>query len=67
MPKIPLIEFTETIQTRFPKLKGYDETRIFSLLMDAGVNIQFDFDQDGNTMVSYDEISDAAAAKLSAL
>ncbi len=65
MPTSTLIEFTQMIHNRVPKLKGVDETRLFSVLMSAGVNIEFDFDESGNTIVKYDEITDALVRNLS--
>ncbi len=66
MPTSTLIEFTQIIHDRVPKLRGVDETRLFSVLMSVGVNIEFDFDEAGNTLVKYDEITDAIVSKLSA-
>lgn len=66
MPTSTLIEFTQIIHDRVPKLRSVDETRLFSVLMSVGVNIEFDFDEAGNTLVKYDEITDAIVSKLSA-
>lgn len=66
MPTSTLLEFTQMIHTRVPKLKGVDETRLFSVLMSAGVNIEFDFDEQGNTLVKHDEITEEIVRKLSA-
>jgi hypothetical protein len=67
MPKVALDDFIKAMQDRFPKLNSFDETRLFSVLMDAGVNIEFEYDESGNTQVSYGEISDETAKKLAQL
>ena len=59
--------FLDDLHKRFPNLKQYDETRLFSLLMQAGVNVEFEVDKDGNTMVSCPEIEKESQAKLSQL
>jgi len=64
MPKIALQKFIDSITNEFPKLKNYDETRLFSVLMQAGVMVEFEFDGDGNTVVSYDEPNAQAKKKL---
>lgn len=65
MPKVPLINFVETLQAKFPNLKGYDETRLFSVLMEAGFDVEFGIDDDGTTAVTHPEITSEIAAKLS--
>jgi hypothetical protein len=65
MPTSTLQAFTEMIHERLPHLKGVDETRLFSVLMSAGVTIEFDFDDAGNTLVKHDEITDEVIQKLS--
>jgi hypothetical protein len=67
MPKLALPKFIESITAEFPKLKNYDETRLFSVLMQAGVMVEFEFDADGNTLVSYNEPSAESKKKLSEL
>ncbi len=57
MTKVGLKDFLDTIRGKFPNLKGYDETRLFAMLMQAGLDVEFDLDADGNTMVSYGEIT----------
>ena len=64
MPKVALPKFVELIQGQFPKLKSYDETRLFSVLMQAGIMVEFEFDPDGNTVVSYDEFNTDMKQKL---
>ena len=65
MPKVPLSQFMNEIVGQFPNLKQYDETRLFSVLMQAGVNVEFDFDPDGNTVIDYAEINKDAGSQLS--
>ena len=67
MSKIALPKFIETITGQYPKLKNYDETRLFSVLMQAGVMVEFEFDGDGNTVVSYEEPNADAKKKLGEL
>ena len=67
MPKVALPKFVESMQSQFPKLKSYDETRMFSVLMQAGVMVEFEFDTDGNTMVSFDEPKPDIQKKLAEL
>ncbi len=67
MPKVALPKFVETMQTQFPKLKSFDETRLFSVLMQAGVMVEFEFDSDGNTVVSYDDPKPDIQKKLNEL
>jgi len=65
MPKVPLSQFITEIVGQFPNLKQYDETRLFSVLMQAGVNVEFDFDPDGNTVIDHSDISTAVQTQLS--
>ncbi|MEX2088427.1 MAG: hypothetical protein WEB62_01605 [Bacteroidota bacterium] len=65
MPKVPLTQFLTDIVGKFPNLKQYDETRLFSVLMQVGVNVEFDFDPDGNTVIEHGEINKDAGAQLS--
>lgn len=67
MPKVPYDQFLATIHGQFPNLKGYDETRLFSLLMQAGVMVEFEVDNDGNTMISYSDIGGDAGSQLAKL
>lgn len=67
MPKVALPKFVENMQSQFPKLKSYDETRLFSVLMQAGVMVEFEFDSDGNTMVSFDDPKPDIQKKLTEL
>ena len=67
MPKIALPKFIESITGQFPKLKNYDETRLFSVLMQAGVMVEFEFDADGNTVVGYEEPNADSQKKLAEL
>lgn len=67
MPKVPFQQFLEGLHQQFPNLKQYDETRLFSLLMQAGVNVDFEIDNDGNTMINYAEIGGNEKSKLSQL
>lgn len=67
MPKVSYDQFLSTIHGQFPNLKGYDETRLFSLLMQAGVTVEFEVDSDGNTLISYNDIGSDAGAQLSKL
>ncbi len=65
MPRTSLQEFIDLIHGRFPNLKRYDETRLFTVLMQSGINVEFDFRPDGTTMVTYEEIGPEAEKKLS--
>ncbi len=67
MPKLALPQFIESLTGQFPKLKNYDETRLFSVIMQAGVVFEFEFDGDGNTVVNYEEPAAEAKKKLSEL
>ncbi|HLE31954.1 MAG TPA: hypothetical protein VJB38_05025 [Bacteroidota bacterium] len=67
MPTVPFQQFLESLHKQFPNLKQYDETRLFSLLMQAGVNVEFEIDNDGNTMISHGEISGDSKSKLGQL
>ncbi len=67
MPTLPLPEFLETLRTRFPNLKNYDETRLFSVLLEAGFEVEFGVADDGSTNITHPEITDEVAAKLSAI
>ncbi|MGH2566853.1 MAG: hypothetical protein ACRDGA_00815 [Bacteroidota bacterium] len=64
MPKEGLKDFLNTIHSKFPNLKSYDETRLFAVLMQAGLGVEFDLDSDGNTTVSYGEITSDIAENL---
>ena len=64
MPKEGLKDFLNTIHGKFPNLKSFDETRLFAVLMQAGLDVEFDLDKDGNTTVSYGEITPEIADKL---
>lgn len=65
MPKVPLSQFISEIVGQFPNLKQYDETRLFSVLMQAGVNVEFDFDGEGNTVIDHSDISSSVKTQLS--
>jgi len=67
MPTVPFQKFLESLHKQFPNLKQYDETRLFSLLMQAGVNVEFEIDKEGNTMITHGDISGDAQSKLSQL
>ncbi|MFH0990678.1 MAG: hypothetical protein V1799_11755 [bacterium] len=64
MPTIDLHDFINQLHSQFPKLKNYDETRILSILMEAGMNVEFEFDADGNTLVKYDDMTPEIKEKL---
>ena len=64
MPTVPLKQFIESIQKQFPNLKPYDETRLFAVLMQSGMSVEFELDGDGNTMVNYEDPSDEVRQKL---
>ncbi|HEY4611630.1 MAG TPA: hypothetical protein VII11_01440 [Bacteroidota bacterium] len=64
MPKVGLKDFLDTVHGKFPNLKRYDETRLFAMLLQAGVEVEFELDADGNTMVSYPDITDEIEGKL---
>lgn len=64
MPKTSLDQFLIDIQARFPNLKAFDETRLFSVLLQAGVNVEFEVDPDGQSMVMYEEIGPEAQKRL---
>jgi len=65
MPKLSFDQFLSSIHSQFPNLKAYDETRLFSVLMQAGVSVEFEIDGDGNTMISYNDIGPDAGTQLS--
>jgi hypothetical protein len=67
MPTVPFEKFLDGLHQQFPNLKQYDETRLFSLLMQAGVNVEFEVDKDGNTMITHAEIAGDAKSKLGQL
>lgn len=67
MPKVPFPQFLDDLHKQFPNLKQYDETRLLSLLLQAGVDVEFDVSGDGTTTISYDKISKDSAGKLSQL
>ncbi len=67
MPTVPFQQFLDGLHKQFPNLKQYDETRLFSLLMQAGVNVEFEIDNDGNTMITHGEIGGESKSKLSQL
>ena len=67
MPKVSYQQFLDDLHKQFPNLKQYDETRLFSLLMQAGVNVEFEVEGDGNTSISFGDISKESASKLSQL
>ena len=67
MPTVPFQQFLDTLHRQFPNLKQYDETRLFSLLMQAGVNVEFEVDKDGNTMITHGDVSGDAKSTLSQL
>ncbi|MCI0563223.1 MAG: hypothetical protein MN733_32500 [Nitrososphaera sp.] len=67
MPKVGFNDFLSTIRGKYPNLKGYDETRLFTFLMQAGLEVEFDIDGDGNTMVSYNDITPALEEKIKQL
>lgn len=67
MPTVPFDKFLDGLHQQFPNLKQYDETRLFSLLMQAGVNVEFEVDKDGNTMITHADIGKDAQSKLSQL
>ena len=64
MTKVGLKDFLDTIHGKYPNLKRYDETRLFAMLMQAGVDVEFDLDADGNTVVSHPEITPEMDQKL---
>lgn len=67
MPKVSFQQFLDDLHKQFPNLKQYDETRLFSLLMQTGINVEFEVETDGGTTIKYDEINKEAASKLSQL
>jgi len=67
MPTVPFQKFLDNLHKQFPNLKQYDETRLFSLLLQAGVNVEFDVDKEGNTMITHADISGDTKSKLSQL
>ena len=67
MPTVPFDKFLDGLHQQFPNLKQYDETRLFSLLMQAGVNVEFEVDKDGNTMITHADFAADAKSKLSQL
>jgi hypothetical protein len=64
MPQEGLKDFLNTIHGKFPNLKRYDETRLFAVLMQSGLEVEFDLDHDGNTMVRYGDITTEIGEKL---
>jgi hypothetical protein len=64
MPTVPLKQFIETIQVQFPNLKSYDETRLFAVLMQSGMSVEFELDPDGNTMINFQEPDESIKQKL---
>jgi len=54
MPTTPLDVFKEELYARFPNLKKHDETRLFTVLMQAGVNVEFEIGEGGAPVVTYD-------------
>lgn len=64
MPQEGLKDFLNTMHGKFPNLKRYDETRLFAMLMQAGLEVEFDLDGDGNTLVRYPDITPDIAEKL---
>ncbi len=67
MPTVPFQQFLDNLHKQFPNLKQYDETRLFSLLMQAGVSVEFEIDKEGNTMIAHGDIGGDAKSKLSQL
>lgn len=67
MPKASLQDFFTQIHAQFPNLKGYDETRLFAVLMEAGVTVEFEIDAEGQTMITYSDITADSEAKLKQL
>lgn len=67
MPTVPFQQFLDDLHKQFPNLRQYDETRLFSLLMQAGVNVEFEVDKEGSTMVTYGSISNNVKSKLGQL
>lgn len=67
MPTLPLTDFLQMMQTKFPNLKNYDETRLFSVLMEAGFEVEFSVGDDGSTSISHPEITDEVAGKLGSI
>jgi hypothetical protein len=65
MPSVSLEAFKEELCARFPNLKKHDETRLFTVLMEAGVNVEFEVGKDGATIVTYDPISPESERNLS--
>jgi len=64
MPTVSLPDFLQSMQSRFPNLKAYDETRLFSVLLEAGFEVEFAVGDDGTTMISHPEVTDEVAGKL---
>ena len=64
MTKVGLNDFLNTIHSKYPNLKRFDETRLFAMLMQAGVDVEFDLDADGNTVVSHPDITPEMDQKL---
>ena len=67
MPTLPLNAFLETMKSRFPNLKNYDETRLFSVLLEAGFEVEFGVTEDGSTSITHPEVTDEVAAKLGSI
>ena len=65
MPSISLDAFKEELYTKFPNLKKHSETRLFTVLMEAGVDVDFEVGKDGGTIVSYNPLSPDSEKKLS--
>jgi hypothetical protein len=67
MQTVPLDTFLETMHAKFPNLKSYDETRLFSVLLEAGFEVEFNVTDEGGTSVTHADLTDEVAAKLSKL
>ena len=67
MATLPLTEFLEMMHGKFPNLKSYDETRLFSVLMEAGFEVEFAVGDDGTTTITHPDITDEISSKLSAI
>jgi hypothetical protein len=64
MPTVPLTSLIQTLHTKFPNLKGYDETRLFSVLMEAGFDVEFGIDNEGSTTVTHADITAEVEERL---
>jgi len=67
MPTLPLTDFLSSMHSRFPNLKNYDETRLFSVLLEAGFEVEFAVGDDGSTNITHPDITDEVAAKLATI